>query len=97
MTKKNTVDPFSRYAAKVVAQFNMYLVLGFVFAAVALVSMYIDDSKTPRGAGLVWLIVGYYGVILSIFATKDHSLNKKIGVSIMVPVAVAVGVWLYLL
>lgn len=96
MTKKNTTDPFSRYAAKVVAEFNVYLVLGFVFVAIALVSFYIDESKVYPGAGLVWVLVGYYGVILSIFAVSGRSLKQKIGAAIAVPVVVALGVWLYL-
>lgn len=93
---KNTKNSerFTAYARETTQDLNVFIVSGFMFLGISYICRLIYGPNVGMGFGLVGLLAGYYGVVLSIFALSNRTFKSKMSVSLLIPVIIAVCAFL---
>ena len=82
----NIHDRLKNHAKKTVANGNYFLVVGYLFVAPALVSIYIYGYKGLVPLSIVGVLFGAYGLLLSIVANDKRSYSSKLLATITIPI-----------
>lgn len=88
-------DRFVKHAKKTVAEGNYFLIVGFLFVAPSLVSIYVYGYKGIAPLSITGVIFGAYGFLLSIVANDRRSRSGKILAAIGIPLAFALIMIVY--
>ena len=88
-------DRFVKHAKKTVAEGNYFLVVGFLFVAPSLMSIYISGYRGIAAMSIPGILLGVYGLLLTVVANDRRSRSAKITAIIAIPLMFALISLLY--